>query len=152
MTVSERLREMGWTLPEVAVPVGAYVPAIRTGNYVFTSGQLPVAGGSLSYTGKVGRDISAEEGYQAARLCALNALAAAASAAGGADKIARVIKLTGFINSAADFTEQAKVLNGASDLLGKLFDSGHARSAVGVYALPLDAAVEVEMIAELTDM
>lgn len=151
MTVLEKLKEMGWTLPAVAVPVGAYVPAVCAGRYIYTSGQLPMTGGSLLYTGKVGQDISADDGYKAARICALNALAAAAEAAGGAEKIARVVKVTGFINSAADFTEHAKVMNGASDFLGALFAAGHARSAVGVAALPLNAAVEVEIIAERAD-
>lgn len=151
MGIMEKLQEMGLTLPEVAAPVGAYVPAVREGRLIFTSGQLPMVGGSLRYQGKVGVDVTEEDAYQAARICALNGLAAAASFAGGADKLLRVVKVTGFVNSAQDFTVHAKVLNGASDLLGSIFTVGHARSAVGVASLPLNAAVEVEMILEVTE-
>ncbi len=146
MSILAKLQELGLELPAVAQPVGAYVPAVRFGELIFTSGQLPLVGGSLRYAGKVGKDISEAEGYQAAGICALNGLAAAASVAGGLDNILRVIKVTGFINCDASFSRQANVLNGASDLLGKLFDADHARSAVGVAALPLNAALEVEMV------
>jgi len=146
MSILAKLQELGLELPAVAQPVGAYVPAVRFGELIFTSGQLPLVGGSLRFTGKVGKDISEAEGYQAAGICALNGLAAAASVAGGVDKLLRVIKVTGFINCDASFSRQANVLNGASDLLGKLFDADHARSAVGVAALPLNAALEVEMV------
>ncbi|EEG78277.1 RidA family protein [Dethiobacter alkaliphilus] len=151
MNLKEKLQELNLTLPEVASPVGAYLPAVRSGSYIYTSGQLPLVGGSLRFKGKVGTDVSEEEAYEAARICALNALAAAASAAGGADKILRVLKVTGYVNCYPDFTTQAKVLNGASDLLGKLFSDGHARAAVGAIALPLDTPVEVEMILEITE-
>lgn len=151
MSILAKLRELGLELPAVAQPVGAYVPAVRVGQLVFTSGQLPLTGGTLRYAGKVGKDLSETEGYQAAEICALNALAAAADVAGGADKLLRVIKVTGFINCEAGFSRQANVLNGASDLLGKLFDTDHARSAVGVPALPLNAALEVEMILAVAD-
>lgn len=146
MSILAKLQELGLELPAVAQPVGAYVPAVRFGELIFTSGQLPLVGGSLRYAGKVGKDISEAEGYQAAGICALNGLAAAASVAGGVDKLLRVIKVTGFINCDASFSRQANVLNGASDLLGKLFDADHARSAVGVAALPINAALEVEMV------
>jgi len=146
MSVLAKLQELGLELPAVAQPVGAYVPAVRFGEMIFTSGQLPLVGGSLRYAGKVGKDLSETDGYEAARICVLNGLAAAASVSGGLDNILRVIKVTGFINCEAGFSRQANVLNGASDLLGKLFDADHARSAVGVAALPLNAALEVEMI------
>jgi len=146
MSVLAKLQELGLELPAVAQPVGAYVPAVRFGEMIFTSGQLPLVGGSLCYAGKVGKDLSETDGYEAARICVLNGLAAAASVSGGLDNILRVIKVTGFINCDVDFSRQANVLNGASDLLGKLFDADHARSAVGVAALPLNAALEVEMI------
>ena len=151
MSIMEKLQEMGLTLPEVAAPVGAYIPAVQQGRLIFTSGQLPLVGGSLRYQGKVGVDVTEEDAYQAARICALNGLAAAASLAGGVEKLLRVVKVTGFVNSAQDFTVHAKVLNGASDLLGSIFTVGHARSAVGVASLPLNAAVEVEMILEITE-
>lgn len=151
MSVENVLRELGLELPDVAQPVGAYVPSVRTGRFVFTSGQLPLVGGSLRYSGKVGVDVSEDDAYQAARICVLNALAAAAAAAGGADKLQRIVKVTGFVNCGPDFTRQANVLNGASELLGKLFTEGHARSAVGVSALPLNAAVELELVAEVTE-
>ncbi|MBS4007310.1 MAG: RidA family protein [Clostridium sp.] len=146
MSILVKLRELGLELPPVAQPVGAYVPAVRFGQLIFTSGQLPLSGGSLRYVGKVGKELTEAEGYQAAGICALNGLAAAAGVAGGVDNLLRVIKVTGFINCDAGFTRQANVLNGASDLLGKLFDTDHARSAVGVAELPLNAALEVEMI------
>jgi enamine deaminase RidA (YjgF/YER057c/UK114 family) len=150
-TPEERLAAMGLTLPEVAPPGGAYVPAVRTGPYVYTAGQLPFVDGKLPATGKVGAEVSAEDAYDLARLCALNALAAAASAAGGLSAITRIVKVTGFVASDPGFTAQPKVINGASDLLTAVFgDAGrHARSAVGVAVLPLDTPVEVELIAEV---
>jgi enamine deaminase RidA (YjgF/YER057c/UK114 family) len=150
MGLTEKLKQNGITLPAVAAPVGAYVPAVRTGRYIYTSGQLPLVEGSLQYRGKVGQDVTLEEGYDAARICILNALAAAASVVDNPDDILRVVKVTGFVNSATDFTAHAGVVNGASELLGKLFVDAHARAAVGVAALPLDAAVEVEIILEVT--
>jgi enamine deaminase RidA (YjgF/YER057c/UK114 family) len=146
-----RLRELGLELPAVPEPAGAYVPATRTANLIFTAGQLPLENGELRMTGKVGDAVSADEAYEAARLCALNALAAAAAGAGRLNGISRVVKVTGFVASAPGFNAQPRVVNGASDLIGELFgDAGlHARSALGVAELPLDAPVEVEIIVEL---
>jgi enamine deaminase RidA (YjgF/YER057c/UK114 family) len=146
-----RLRELGLELPAVPEPAGAYVPAIRTGNLIFTAGQLPFEAGKLSTTGKVSDAVPVEEAYRAARLCALNALAAAAAEAGGLDRIRRIVKVTGFVASTQGFNAQAQVINGASELIGEVFGEVglHARSAVGVAELPLDAPVEVEVVAEL---
>ena len=148
-----RLRELGHELPDVPAPAGAYVPAVRAGSLVFTAGQLPLEEGELRKTGKVGATVTLEEAKQAARRCALNALAAAAAEAGGLDRVARVVKVTGYVASAPDFNRQPEVLNGASDLIGEVFGGAglHARSAVGVAELPLDAPVEVELVAELDD-
>ena len=148
---TERLAELGLTLPAVTAPVAAYVPAVRTGNYAYTSGQLPIVDGKLQATGKVGDSVSTEEAAALARICALNALAAAAGAAGGLDVIKRIVKVTCFVASAPTFTGQAQVANGASQLLIDVFgESGrHARSAVGMAVLPLDSPVEVEMIVEV---
>jgi enamine deaminase RidA (YjgF/YER057c/UK114 family) len=146
-----RLAALGLTLPSVAVPVAAYVPAVRTGGFVYTSGQLPTVDGKLPAVGKVGAEVSAADAAGMARTCALNALAAAASAAGGLDAIGRIVKITGFVASAPGFSGQPQVVNGASELLIEVFgqDGRHARSAVGVAELPLNAPVEVELIAEL---
>jgi enamine deaminase RidA (YjgF/YER057c/UK114 family) len=151
VTAAERLAELGLTLPPVAAPVAAYVPAVRTGNYVYTSGQLPFVDGKLQGTGKVGEGVSVDEAAGLARTCALNALAAAASVAGGLDAITRIVKVTCFVSSAPAFTGQAQVANGASEfLIAVLGDAGrHARSAVGMSVLPLDSPVEVELIAEV---
>jgi enamine deaminase RidA (YjgF/YER057c/UK114 family) len=148
-----RLAGLGLVLPEVAAPLAAYVPAVRTGVYVYTAGQLPLVDGKLLMTGKVGAQVSADEGAALARTCALNALAAVASVAGGLASVIRIVKVTGFVASDPGFTEQAKVVNGASQLLLEVFgDAGrHARSAVGMAVLPLDAPVEVELIAEVSD-
>jgi enamine deaminase RidA (YjgF/YER057c/UK114 family) len=148
-----RLDALGLRLPEVAAPLAAYVPAVRTGAYVYTAGQLPFVDGKLPATGKVGAEVSAEEAKELARRCALNCLAAAASAAGGLAAILRVVKVTGFVASAPGFTGQPQVVNGASDLLLDVFgDAGrHARSAVGVAVLPMDAPIEVELIVEVAD-
>jgi len=150
-TPEERLAQLGLTLPAVAAPAGSYVPALRAGTQVYTAGQLPLADGKLLATGKVGEAVTAEEAVALARTCALNALAAAAAAAGGLSAITRIIKVTGFVASAPSFTGQPQVVNGASDLLTEVFgDAGkHARSAVGVAVLPMDAPVEVELIAEV---
>jgi enamine deaminase RidA (YjgF/YER057c/UK114 family) len=150
-TAEERLAELGLTLPAVVAPVAAYVPAVRTGTYVYTAGQLPMADGKLLATGKVGDAVSAEDAAGLARTCALNALAAAASAAGGLSAITRIVKVTGFVASAPGFTGQPQVINGASELLTEVFGEAgqHARSAVGVAVLPMDAPVEVELIAEV---
>ncbi len=148
-----RLRKLGHDLPPVPAPAGSYVPATRAGTLVFTAGQLPFRGGELARTGKVGDAVTLEEAQEAARLCALNALAAAAAEAGALNNISRIVKVTGFVASAPGFNGQPQVLNGASDLLGEIFgDAGlHARSAVGVAELPLDAPVEVELVVALDD-
>ncbi len=149
-THTERLAELGLTLPPVVVPLASYVPAVRTGNLVYTSGQLPIIEGNLARTGKVGAEVSADEGKELARICALNALAAV-DALVGLDAVKRVVKVVGFVASAEGFTGQPGVVNGASDLLGQVFgaDGQHARSAVGVFELPRGAPVEVEIIVEL---
>ncbi len=148
---AERLAALGLTLPPVAAPVAAYVPAVRTGTYVYTSGQLPTVDGKLPAVGKVGDEVSVQEAAGMARTCALNALAAAASAAGGLEAIRRIVKVTGFVASAPGFGGQAQVINGASELLIEVFgeDGKHSRSAIGVAELPLNAPVEVELIAEV---
>lgn len=146
-----RLAELGLALPSVVPPVAAYVPVVRSGNLVWTSGQLPMVDGALPVTGKVGGQVSPELAKDLARTCALNALAAIAAEVGGLDRVARIVKVVGFVASASEFTGHPQVLNGASELLGELFgDAGrHARSAVGVTALPLDAPVEVELVVEV---
>jgi enamine deaminase RidA (YjgF/YER057c/UK114 family) len=148
---AERLAALGLTLPPVTAPVAAYVPAVRSGGYVYVSGQVPVADGKLTATGKVGGEVSASDAAGMARTCALNALAAAASVAGGLDKIRRIVKVTGFVASAPGFSGQPQVVNGASELFLEVFgeQGKHARSAVGVAELPLNAPVEVELIAEI---
>jgi len=150
-TVEARLAELGLTLPDVVPPLAAYQPAVRSGAYVFTAGQLPLVDGKLTSTGKVGAEVTPEDAYGLARICALNALAAVKSVTGDLDRIARVVKVVGFVASAPDFTGQPAVVNGASELLGEVLgDKGvHARSAVGVAVLPLDAPVEVEIQVEL---
>jgi enamine deaminase RidA (YjgF/YER057c/UK114 family) len=150
-SAAERLASLGLTLPPVTAPVAAYVPAVRTGNHVYVSGQVPMVDGKLRATGKVGDTVSPEDAAALARICALNALAAAAGAAGGLSAITRIVKVTGFVASAPEFTGQAQVINGASEFLIEVFgESGrHARSAVGMAVLPLDAPVEVEMIVEV---
>ncbi|MEV7541289.1 RidA family protein [Streptomyces sp. NPDC089915] len=150
--VDARLAELGLTLPEVVPPLATYQPAVRSGAYVYTAGQLPMVQGKLPLTGKVGAEVSPEQAKELAATCALNALAAVKSVVGDLDKIARVVKVVGFVASAPDFTGQPGVLNGASELLGEILgEKGvHARSAVGVAVLPLDAPVEVEIQVELT--
>ena len=147
MTVSARLAELGIELPPVAAPVAAYVPAVVHDGLVYTSGQLPFVDGALPATGKLGAEVTAEDAKAYARTCALNALAAAADAAGGVDRIAGVLRLGGFVASVPDFSGQPGVINGASEVLGEIFgDAGrHARAAVGVPVLPLDSPVEVEV-------
>lgn len=151
--IEARLIELGYPLPELAKPVAAYVPAITTGNLVFTSGQLPFVNGSLPASGKVGLGdelVDPAVAKDLARLCALNALAAAKSVIGDLDRITRIVKVVGFVSSVPEFTGQPGVINGASEFLGEVFGEAgiHARSAVGVPVLPLDSAVEVELIAE----
>src|SRR3954447_11527888 len=150
MSAESRLTELGLELPEVVSPVAAYVPAVRSGALVWTSGQLPFVAGSLPATGKVGAAVDAETAKDLARTCALNAIAAIRAEVGDLDRVKRVVKVVGFVASDPSFTGQPSVINGASELLGAVLgDKGlHARSAVGVAALPLDAPVEVELIVE----
>ena len=147
----ERLAALGLTLPEVVPPLAAYQPTARSGNLVFTAGQLPARDGQMIATGKLGGEVSEEQGYECARQCALNALAAIAAEVGGLSAVKRVVKAVVFVASTPDFTAQPKVANGASELLGEVFgDAGkHARSAVGVVSLPLDVPVEVELVVEV---
>jgi enamine deaminase RidA (YjgF/YER057c/UK114 family) len=149
-TVRQRLAELGLELPAVAAPLAAYVPAVRSGNLVYTSGQLPMVAGSLVTTGKVGAKVKPEQAKELARRCALNALAAV-DALVGIDSVVRVVKVVGFVASAEGFTGQPGVVNGASELLDEVFgDAGqHARSAVGVAELPLGSPVELELIVEV---
>ncbi|NLU83376.1 RidA family protein [Rhodococcus sp. HNM0569] len=145
-----KLVELGITLPPVAAPVAAYVPAVVSGTHVYTSGQLPLLAGELTVAGKVGAEVTEEQAKDAAKACALNALAAL-DAAAGIDSVVRIVKVVGFVASADGFTRQPFVVNGASELLGEIFgDAGqHARSAVGVAELPLGAPVEIELVAEI---
>ncbi|GAQ55325.1 RidA family protein [Streptomyces acidiscabies] len=151
--VEDRIAELGLALPDVVPPLAAYQPAVRTGAYVFTSGQLPLVDGKLPVTGKVGAEVTAEEAKELAARCALNGLAAVKSVIGDLDRVVRVVKVVGFVASAPDFTGQPGVINGTSELLGEILgDKGvHARSAVGVAVLPLDAPVEVEFLVEVSD-
>ncbi|PLX36833.1 MAG: hypothetical protein C0606_13595 [Hyphomicrobiales bacterium] len=146
-----RIVELGITLPQAAAPAGSYVPFTRTGDLLFTSGQIPVGPDGIGFVGKLGDTMSLEDGQQAARQCALNILAQAKAALGDLDKIIRVVKLVGFVNSTPDFGDQPKVINGASDIMVEILgDRGrHARSAVGVASLPFGVAVEVEAILEV---
>ncbi|MFF0726877.1 RidA family protein [Streptomyces sp. NPDC004134] len=149
--VEGKLAELGLSLPEVVPPLASYVPAVRSGPYVFTAGQLPMVDGTLPLTGKVGAEVTPEEARELAARCALNGLAAIKSVAGDLDLVVRVVKVVGFVASAPDFTAQPGVINGASELLGQVLGEAgvHARSAVGVAVLPLDAPVEIEFQAEL---
>ena len=150
-TPEDRLTEMGLSVPEVPKPVASYIPALRTGNYVFTSGQLPMRTGTLIATGKVGGEVTTEEAVECARQCALNALAAVRAEIGELSLVKRIVKVGVFVASTPDFTGQPGVANGASELFGAAFGEAgrHARSAVGVPVLPLDAPVEVELIVEV---
>jgi enamine deaminase RidA (YjgF/YER057c/UK114 family) len=149
--VEDRLAALGLAVPDVAKPVASYVPAVRTGSYIYTSGQVPLRNGELITTGKVGDQVSPELATECAQQCALNAIAAVKAELGDLDQVKRVVKVVCFVASDTGFTGQPQVANGASDLLGKAFgDAGvHARSAVGVPVLPLDAPVEVEIIVEV---
>lgn len=151
MTVEEKLRRMGLELPEPPKPVASYVPCVRAGNLLFVSGQVPREKGVLRFSGHVGGNLNVEEGRQAARICALNGLSAVKQELGSLDRVRRIVKLTGFVASAAGFTDQPKVVDGASVFLVELFgEKGqHARAAVGVNELPLGSAVELEMIVEV---
>jgi len=150
-TPEDRIASLGLTLPGVVPPVAAYVPALRTGDHVYTSGQVPMVEGALAAAGKVGAEVHPDEAKKLAATCALNALAAVKAEVGDLSAVRRVVKVVGFVASAPDFTGQPQVVNGASELLGEVFgDAGrHARSAVGVAVLPLDAPVEVELIVEV---
>ena len=150
MSANQRISDLGIILPQVATPAGAYVPAVVSGNLVFTAGQIPLVEGKLAATGKVGKDLSAEQAKEIARICALNAVAAVKSVIGDLDRVKKVVKVVGFVASDPEFSQQPAVVNGASELLEQIFgDKGiHARSAVGVAVLPLDAPVEVELIVE----
>jgi enamine deaminase RidA (YjgF/YER057c/UK114 family) len=150
--VEQRLTEMGFTLPEVAAPAGSYLPAMISGNLVFTAGQIPLIDGKLMATGKLGAEITAEHGAEIAQRCALNALAAVKSVLGDLDRVKQVVKVVGFVSSVPGFSSQPAVINGASEFLQQVFgDAGkHARSAVGVSVLPLDAPVEIELIVEFS--
>ncbi|GAA0933558.1 RidA family protein [Nonomuraea longicatena] len=152
MTPEARLADLGLSLPEVVPPLAAYVPAVRTGNLVYTSGQVPMVEGELVGAGKVGADVTPEEAQGHARICALNAIAALKTQVGDLSKVVRIVKVVVFVASDPGFTGQPSVGNGASELLREVFgDKGvHARSAVGVAALPLNASVEVELIAEIS--
>lgn len=151
--VEDRLAEVGITIPDVIPPVASYLPATRSGNYVYTSGQLPFVAGELMAAGILGKDVDEETAAKCAEQCAVNAIAAAKSVIGDLDKVVRVVKVVGFVASTPEFTKQPVVINGASDLFIKAFgDAGkHARSAVGVAALPLNTPVEVEVIFEVRD-
>ncbi len=150
-TPEDRLSALGLEVPEVAKPVASYLPAVRTGNYIFTSGQLPMREGQLIATGKVGGEVTPDEAVECARVCALNAIAAVRAELGDLSSIKRIVKVVAFVASTPDFTGQPGVANGASELFGEVFgDIGrHARSAVGVPVLPLDAPVEVELLVEV---
>jgi enamine deaminase RidA (YjgF/YER057c/UK114 family) len=149
--IDAKLTELGLSLPAAAAPVGNYVPATITGNLIFTSGQITLDNGTIAFIGKLGQEFSVEQGYAAARLCAINVISQVKAALGGdLDRVVRVVKVVGFVNSLPDFTDQPAVVNGASDLFVQVFaDKGkHARSAVGVSSLPRGVAVEVEAIVE----
>lgn len=151
--IEEKLKELNIELPQMPAPAGSYVPAVIVDKMVFVSGQLPTIKGELKYSGKVGKDITPEEAYEAAKLCALNALGVLKSYLGDLDRIAQIVRIGGFVNSQDGFTMQPKVINGASDFLVEVFGERgkHARAAVGVNELPLNAAVEVEMLVYLKD-
>jgi enamine deaminase RidA (YjgF/YER057c/UK114 family) len=146
----ERLAVLGLVLPATVAPLGSYIPAVRSGSMVYTSGQLPMVNGALAGVGKVGAEVTSDRAAELARICALNALAAI-DALVGLDNVVRVVKVVGFVASAAEFTAQAAVINGASNLLSEVFGEAgvHARSAVGVAVLPMDSPVEVELIVEV---
>jgi enamine deaminase RidA (YjgF/YER057c/UK114 family) len=151
MEIEKRIESLGLELPEVPRPVASYIPAVHSGHYVFTSGQLPMIKGELKAKGKIGRDLTVEQGYECAKVAALNCLAAVRSVVDELDRVRRIVRVTGFVNSAPGFEEQPKVINGASDLLVEIFgEKGkHSRLALGANELPLGSPVEVEMIVEI---
>lgn len=148
LSYEERAKSMGITIPKAATPVGAYLLAVQSGTLIFTAGQGPVKDGVPAYKGKIGCDLTVEDGYEAAKLAALNCLAAAKSILGTLDRVERVVKVNGYVNSAPGFTDQPKVMNGASDVLAQIFGENgrHARTSVGVNELPMNIAVEVELV------
>jgi enamine deaminase RidA (YjgF/YER057c/UK114 family) len=149
--IEEKIKELGFELPEAPKALAAYVPSLKIDKLVFTAGQVPVVKGELKVKGKLGAEISEEDGKKAAEICALNCLSVVKQAAGSLDNVDRIVKLTVFVNSADGFSDQHKVANGASELIGKIFGEAgkHVRSAVGVSELPMNAAVEIEMIAKV---
>ena len=153
MNVEKKLENLGLSLPKPPKPVAAYIPAVKTGNLIFVSGQIPVVEGKLKYKGKVGRNLSVEEGYEAAKICVLNALSIIKDMIGSLDKVKRIVRVVGYVNCSDDFEEPHKVVNGASELLVKIFgEKGrHARLALGSNTLPLGAAIELEMIVEVEE-
>ena len=146
--VEDRLAELGLSVPAVTAPLASYVPAVISGSYVYTSGQLPFISGSLQATGRLGSEIEVDEGVSLAQICGLNAIAAVKSVIGDLDRVVQVVRVTGFVASTPEFTSQPAVINGASNLLGAAFGGAHSRSAVGVAQLPLGAPVEIDMIVE----
>lgn len=151
--LDEKIKSLGLTIPEPPEPFATYVPAVKVGNMIYTSGQIPIVDGVLKYKGKVGLNLTEEDGYEAARICCINCLSVIKGVAKSLDEIENVVKITGYVNSAPGFTGQSKVINGASDLLGEIFKGygNHVRAAIGVCELPIDAAVEIEMIVKLKD-
>ena len=149
--IEEKIKELGYDLPETVKPLATYIPAIKAGEFVYTSGQVPIVSGELKYKGKIGSDLTLEDGQKAAVVCALNGLSAIKAVVGDLNKIKQIVKITVFVNSAIGFTDQPKVANGASEFLGSVFGNAgiHARSAVGVSELPVNSAVEIEMIVKV---
>ena len=149
--IEEKIKELGFEIPQPPKPLAAYIPAFQIGDMVYTSGQVPIQNGELKYAGKIGEDLTVEQGQKAAEICVLNGLSAIKSLVNDLEKIEQIIKLTVFINSAKGFTDQPKVANGASELLVQIFGEAgkHARSAVGVNELPIDASIEIEMIVKV---
>ena len=150
--IKEKLDTLGITLPSPPKPAGSYIPVVRTGNLVFVSGQIPIKDGKILYSGKVTKDLSIEDAQKGARLCAINALAQLNSEFGNLENISKIVRVSGFVNSPPEFTEQPKVINGASDLLFEIFEEKgqHTRIAVGVSSLPLNSAVEIDLLVEIT--
>ena len=151
MSYEKKLQELGLTLPETPKPVAAYVPGVKVDKYIYTAGQIPFVDGELKYKGKAGKDVTVEDAYEAAKVCALNCLSIVKNLAGSLDNVEKIVKVVGFVNSAEGFTDQPKVINGASELLGEIFGEAgaHARSAVGVSELPVGATCEVELIVKV---
>jgi len=153
MGIETKLKELGITLPEAPAAVAAYQPWIQTGNLIFTSGQLPFRDGQIAYEGKLGSELSEEDGYQAARQCALNAIAQLKAASGNLDKIQKIVRIEGYVHCADGFRGHPQVLNGASDLVAEIFEEKgiHTRLALGINEMPLNAAVQLAMTAEVDD-